>query len=86
VEEERLCSMRKDPRVPLLIKVPGQTTPDTYDSAMDAVLIHDVISAWMAGRGFSVPEIRALFDRGRSRFPVHEEHDVRSAMRQDGER
>jgi hypothetical protein len=66
-----LCAARKDPRVPLLIKLPGQRSGATYTPAIDAVLIHDVISAWMDGRGTTVDEVRALFDQRRGRFPVH---------------
>ena len=70
-EEAELCAARKDPRVPLLIKVPGQQTGAVYPAAMDSVMVYDLISAWMEGRAGTIEEIRALFaDRG-LQFPVH---------------
>jgi sulfatase-like protein len=69
-EEAQLCAKRKDPRVPLLIKLPRQHTAAAYDAPLNTVLIHDLLIRWMQGKDANLESVRAFFDQNRLRFPV----------------
>jgi hypothetical protein len=69
-EEAQLCAKRKNPRVPLLIKLPHQHGPATYSAPLDTILIHDLLIHWMQGRDLTPEDVRAFLDQNRLRFPV----------------
>jgi membrane-anchored protein YejM (alkaline phosphatase superfamily) len=69
-EEAHLCAKRKNPRVPLLIKLPHQRGSATYKAPLNTVLIHDLLIRWMRGTDPTFEGVRAFLDQNRLRFPV----------------
>jgi hypothetical protein len=69
-EEAQLCAKRKNPRVPLLIKLPHQHGSRTYAASLNTVLIHNLLIRWMQGTDPTFEGVRAFFDQNRLRFPV----------------
>ncbi len=72
-EEAELCAKRKDPRVPLLIKLPHQRGPAAYGAPVNTVLIYDLLIHWMQGNDQTVEKVRAFLDHNRTRFPIPRE-------------
>jgi hypothetical protein len=69
-EEAQLCAKRKDPRVPLLIKLPHQHGSVTYTAPVSTILIHDLLIRWMQGKDGTFESVREFLDENRLRFPV----------------
>ncbi len=69
-EEAQLSAKRKNPRVPLLIKLPHQHGSVTYAAPLNTVLIHDLLIRWMQGTDPTLEGVRAFLDQNRLRFPV----------------
>ncbi len=69
-EEAQLCAKRKDPRVPLLIKVPHQRTSAVYIAPVNTVLTYDLLIHWMQGKAQTLEKVRAFLDQNRLRFPI----------------
>jgi Sulfatase len=69
-EEAQLCAKRKDPRVPLLIKLPHQHNALTYAAPLNTVLIHNLLIRWMQGVHPTLENVRAFLDQARLQFPV----------------
>ncbi|MGI8962482.1 MAG: sulfatase-like hydrolase/transferase [Bryobacteraceae bacterium] len=69
-EEAQLSAKRKDPRVPLLIKLPHQHGSVTYAAPLNTILIHDLLIRWMQGTDPTLEGVRAFLDQNRLRFPV----------------
>ncbi len=69
-EEAALCAKRKNPRVPLLIKLPRQHGSATYTAPVNTVLIYDLLIHWMQGKDHTVEKVRAFLDQNRARFPI----------------
>ncbi|MGI9073396.1 MAG: sulfatase-like hydrolase/transferase [Bryobacteraceae bacterium] len=69
-EEAQLCAKRKNPRVPLLIKLPHQHGSRIYAAPLNTVLIHDLLIRWLQGTNPTSEGVRAFFDQNRLRFPV----------------
>ena len=57
---------KEDSRVPFLLKLPGQTTPVTYEARFNTILIHDLLLEILSGRLSSTSEIVPWLDRDRS--------------------
>jgi arylsulfatase A-like enzyme len=69
-EEATLTARRKQPRVPLLIKLPQVNRPSVYDSPVDTVLIHDLTKRWIEGQDLTPDAVTAFLNENRGRFPV----------------
>ncbi len=60
---------KRDPRVPFLLKLPGQTKPLTYNRAFNTVLIHDLLLA-LLNREVSEPqEVARWLDQHPTELP-----------------
>jgi hypothetical protein len=68
-EEERLTRLRRDPRVPFVLKLPGAAAAVSYTQPFNAVLAHDLVVAVLSRQVQSPESTRAWLDRNRSRFP-----------------
>jgi Sulfatase len=69
-EEAQLSAKRKNPRVPLLIKLPLQHGSVTYAPPLNTILIYDLLIRLIQGPDPTLEGVQEFLDQNRLRFPV----------------
>ncbi|MEN6533534.1 MAG: alkaline phosphatase family protein [Bryobacteraceae bacterium] len=61
---------RREPTVPLLVKLPHQTEGMQFEKPFNAVLVHGIVRAALRGELTSPEQIAEYLDKNRTRFPL----------------